>query len=78
MTDEPPDINPGNLTDLQRARIDYARRDLDYARAEDLAQLPAAGLILLVEKLRGRLGDMLDLIEELGDTADGRSPKRAP
>jgi hypothetical protein len=49
---------------VQRSRIDFARRDLDYARSEDLAQLPTAGLILLVERLRGRLGDMLDLIDE--------------
>jgi hypothetical protein len=64
MTDEQSRETPGVLTDVQRSRIDFARRDLDYARSEDLAQLPTAGLILLVERLRGRLGDMLDLIDE--------------
>ncbi|TGZ14770.1 hypothetical protein DV517_62530 [Streptomyces sp. S816] len=78
MTDELPGPTPGHLTDLERARIDYARRDLDYARAEDLAQLPADGLILLVEKLRGRLGDMLDLIDALGSMRGERSPDRSP
>ncbi|MEU7400026.1 hypothetical protein [Streptomyces sp. NPDC044948] len=64
MTDEQPTPTRA-LTDLQRARIDYARRDLDSARAEDLAQLEADGLILMVEKLRGRLVDVLDLIDEI-------------
>lgn len=58
------------LTDLQKSRVDFARRDLGTARAEDLAQLDAAGLILVVERLRGRLGDMLDLI---GEVAPGSS-----
>ncbi|MFD8805544.1 hypothetical protein [Streptomyces sp. NPDC059597] len=60
MTDTHP-----TLTDLQRARIDYARRDLDYTRSEDLPHIDAAGLILLVEKLRFRLSDMLDLVDEV-------------
>jgi len=63
MTDETP-RHPGPLTDNQRARIGYARLDLDSARAEDLAQLDAAGLILLVERLRSRLGEVLDLMDE--------------
>lgn len=66
MTDEPSRPHSGHLTDLQRARIDYARRDLEYARAEDLAQLPAEGLILLVERLRTRLDDVLQVIDEIG------------
>jgi len=53
------------LTDGQRARIDYARRDLDSARAEDLAQLPTAGLILLVERMRRRLDDTLQIIDDI-------------
>ncbi|MEU2062920.1 hypothetical protein [Streptomyces sp. NPDC013455] len=65
MTDEPPATLPGALTDLQRARIDYASRDLEYARAEDLAQLPAAGLILIIERLRTRLDDVLQIIGEV-------------
>ncbi|MFD5002241.1 hypothetical protein ACFWMV_04965 [Streptomyces mutabilis] len=64
MTDEQ-SLPTGTLTDLQRTRIDFARRELDSARAEDLAQLDAAGLILMVERLRGRLGDVLDLIDEI-------------
>lgn len=53
------------LTDMQRSRIDFARRDLETARSEDLAQLPPAGLILQVEHLRGRLDDLLQLVDEL-------------
>lgn len=65
MTDEKTPAPQGLvLTDLQRSRIDFARRDLESARAEDLGQLPQAGLILLVERMRGRLDDMLKLIEE--------------
>ncbi|MFB6787711.1 hypothetical protein ACFCWT_13645 [Streptomyces olivaceus] len=67
MPDEQPHPTRA-LTDLQKARIDYARRDLDSARAEDLAQLPADGLIILVERLRGRLGDTLDIIDEVTST----------
>ncbi|MFI2761442.1 hypothetical protein ACH5A3_21610 [Streptomyces echinatus] len=64
MTDESRP-HPGPLTDLHRARIDYARRDLEYARAEDLAQLHAAGLILIIERLRTRLDDILALVDEV-------------
>lgn len=64
MTDESRET-PGALTDVQRSRIDFARRDLDYARSEDLAQLPTAGLILLIERLRTRLDDTLQLIDEV-------------
>ncbi|KAF2774690.1 hypothetical protein [Streptomyces sp. OM5714] len=66
MTDEQPTPTRA-LTDIQRARIDFARRDLDSARSEDLAQLGADGLILMVERLRGRLGDALNLIDEIAD-----------
>ncbi|MEU6597933.1 hypothetical protein [Streptomyces flaveolus] len=69
MTEQPRPLT-GPLTDLQRARIDYARRDLEYARAEDLAQLEAAGLILIIERLRGRLDDVLQLIEELASNGE--------
>jgi hypothetical protein len=64
MTDET-SRTTGTLTDSQLAHIDYARRTLAYARAEDLAQLEASGLILMVERLRGRLGDVLDLVDEI-------------
>ena len=62
---EQPDHKPGPLTPTQATRIEFARRTLDYARSEDLAQLDSAGLILLVERLRGRLGDMVDLVDEI-------------
>ena len=65
MTDEQSPPLTGTLTDIQRSRIDFARRDWEYARSEDLAQLGEAGLILLVEKLRGRLGDVLELVDEI-------------
>jgi hypothetical protein len=66
MTDEQPHTAPGHaLTRLQRDRIDFARRDYESARAEDLARLPRAHLILLVERMRGRLGDTLDLVDEI-------------
>lgn len=66
MTDEKTPTTPQGLvlTNLQRSRIDFARRDLESARAEDLGQLPQASLILLVERMRGRLDDILKLIEE--------------
>ncbi|WP_020116844.1 hypothetical protein [Streptomyces canus] len=58
----------GHLTEGQKTRIEFARRDLEDARAQDLGRLDAAGLILLVERMRGRLGDILDLVNEV--TAD--------
>lgn len=70
MTDEQADQTAGPaLNTLQRDRVRFARRDYASARAEDLARLPPANLILLVERMRGRLGDMLDLIDEVSDTA---------
>lgn len=63
------------LTDEQATRVDFARRDLEYARSEDLAQLPGDGLILLIERLRGRLDDMLDLVTEVsGPPPHGPGP----
>lgn len=55
----------GRLTEEQRARIDFARRDLETARAADLGALQAAGLILVIERLRLRLDDALQLIDEI-------------
>ncbi|MGA6223444.1 hypothetical protein ACPESV_24300 [Streptomyces umbrinus] len=57
------------LTDMQKSRIDFARRDLETARASDLAQLPHAGLILQIERLRGRLDDMLLLVDEISQAS---------
>lgn len=73
MREQPPTPGHPPLTNLQSARVDFARRDYEFARSEDLAQLDAAGLILLVERLRGRLGDMLDLMDEVAHTS-GSTP----
>lgn len=53
------------LTEAQRAQIDYARRDLEAFRAEDLAQLGSAALILMVERLRTRLHGILALVDDI-------------
>jgi hypothetical protein len=52
------------LTASQQTRLDFARRDLDEARTEDLAALETDSLILLVERLRNRLSDVLDVVDE--------------
>lgn len=65
MNDEQPDTQPGPLTDTQRTRVEFAHTDLERARTADLVQLPRAELILLVERLRGRLGDTLQVIDEI-------------
>lgn len=57
----------GRLTDEQLSRLDFARRDLDEARTADLADMSVASLILLVERLRGRLDDVLQLVDETND-----------
>lgn len=69
MTDEQQAPTPQGIvrTNLQESRVDFARRDLESARAEDLGQLPSDGLILLVERMRGRLDDMLALIDEISE-----------
>ena len=65
--DQPPATTRHPLTDLQRTRLDYARRDLESARAEELADITADGLILIIERLRIRLDDTIHLVEELTD-----------
>lgn len=65
MTDEQSHPTTGPLTDAQRTRLDLARRDLDAARAANLTQMPAASVLLLVEKLRGRLDDTLRVVDEI-------------
>lgn len=62
------------LTELQRDRIRFARQDYENARAEDLARLPRAHLILLVERMRGRLGDVLDLADEIRTNPSSHHP----
>jgi hypothetical protein len=61
MCHQPP--APGPLTNSQRSRLDFARHDL--ARSEGVAQLDEGGLILLVERLRQRLDDMVSLVDEI-------------
>jgi hypothetical protein len=74
MTDEQdPDEGP-TLTDIQRARIEFAHRDLESARGTDLGSLPPDRLILLVEMLRRRLDDTLNLITEI--TSESPNPQR--
>lgn len=66
MDDQPHDTPAVPLTDAQRSRIGYAHHDLEYARSQDLATLEPAALILLVEMLRRRLDDTLQVLEEIG------------
>lgn len=58
---------PFPLTTTQQSRVDFARRELDEARAADLASMPASALIMQVERLRGRLDDLITLVDELTD-----------
>ncbi|MFK0125560.1 hypothetical protein ACIQSP_19875 [Streptomyces nigra] len=57
-----------DLTPIQRTTVDFARRDLAQARAADLAVIDAAHLILLVEQLRGRLHQVLEVVDEVTAT----------
>ncbi|MER5482899.1 hypothetical protein ABT024_06745 [Streptomyces sp. NPDC002812] len=61
---EPPDPVRTVLTAAQRSRVTGARAELQSAREVDLAELPIAALILHFERLRGRLDDMVQLIDE--------------
>lgn len=54
----------------QRGRFAFACHDLGQARAADLASLDPAGLIMLVERLRGGLDDMVRLIAETHELDD--------
>ena len=72
MTDGQP-TPPGPLTDTQQTRIEFAHRDLDNARAADLVQLPRAELILLIERLRSRLGDTHSVVAEITTPPNSRA-----
>lgn len=63
MTEQPDPTQGRALTPTQAARRDFARDDP--ARTEDLSRMQPDGLILTVERLRGRLDDMLHLIDEV-------------
>ncbi|EST22876.1 hypothetical protein M877_28660 [Streptomyces niveus NCIMB 11891] len=58
-----PNEDRPRLTDAQLSAVQFARDDLDTARSANLAEMPDRALILMVERLRGRLDDMLRLIE---------------
>lgn len=65
MTQQPDPTQGSPLTPTQATRRDFARNDLEAARTEDLATMQPAGLILVIERLRGRLDDMLHLVDEI-------------
>lgn len=65
MTQQPDPTQGSPLTPTQATRRDFARNDLEAARTEDLATMQPAGLILVIERLRGRLDDMLHLVDEV-------------
>ncbi|MBT2401140.1 hypothetical protein [Streptomyces sp. ISL-100] len=69
MYDDSPPPRPARptLDRSQRGRLDYVRNHLQEARSVDLASLDPAALIMLVERLRGGLDDMVRLITETHD-----------
>ncbi|WP_138909458.1 hypothetical protein [Streptomyces chryseus] len=73
MHDDDPDWRPARptLDRSQRGRFDYVRIHLQQARSIDLATLDPAALIMLVERLRGGLDDMVRLFGETHDLEDG-------
>jgi hypothetical protein len=63
MSEQP--SNPrATLTAEQATRVGFARRDLESFKTTNLAQLEPAALILIIERLRGRLDDVLHVIDE--------------
>jgi len=78
MTDEQSRPNPGPLSESQRTRLEFAQRDLEEARTEDLAQLPPAGLVRLVERLRMRLHDTLSVVDEISQPSPRIQPSKPP
>lgn len=63
MTEQPNPTTGRPLTPTQASRLEFARQDP--ARATELAGLSKASLILTVERLRGRLDDMIHLVDEI-------------
>ncbi|MFD3517687.1 hypothetical protein [Streptomyces sp. NPDC058657] len=61
-------MTPIDLTESQHSRVAFARADLGEARAADLTELGDHGLILLIERMRNRLDDMLMLIDEISSS----------
>lgn len=63
MPEQPP--TPGaHLTAEQFTRVAFARRDLESSTTTNLAQMEPAALILMIERLRNRLDDVLHVIDE--------------
>lgn len=62
MPHQPPASGP--LAPTQLARLDFARRDLEISTTTNLAQMEPAALILIIERLRNRLDDVLHIIDE--------------
>jgi hypothetical protein len=74
MHEQQPASGRPTLTDMQRDRRDFVRRDLGNARGAELSDLPESGLILLISNLIRRLDDCLSLVDELcGETSPGPS-----
>lgn len=66
------------LTPTQATRLDFARRDLETARAAELTGLAPDDLILTVERLRGRLDDMIRLVDELTQQPEPTQNEKNP
>ncbi len=64
------------LSPAQRTRVDIARADLQRIRALDLAVTDEWRLILLVERLRHRLDDVLAVLAEATEPPDTAKPHR--
>ncbi|MEH0657780.1 hypothetical protein QA860_08535 [Streptomyces stelliscabiei] len=64
MTEQPDPTQGSPLTPTQATIVDYARRELEAIRATNLAKLDDAELILTIERLRQRLDDTLQVIDE--------------
>lgn len=65
MNEQSPDDGRPELDDMQKARLDYARRDLANFRAVDHTALDAPGLMLIVTRLLTRLDDTLQVVDEI-------------
>lgn len=65
MHDSHPEGATATLTATQRTIVDFAAHDLDSVRAADLGAIDAAALILLVERLRGRLDSVLNVVDDV-------------
>lgn len=71
MSEQPDPTQGRPLTNEQITRLDFALRDLEAARAAELGQLPPSKLILTVERLRSRLDDVIQLVDEITGATPG-------